>query len=266
MRISLGEGVGENMVWSPTHTVPAAGTASWDSPDPSRQPVSTLPGGSEVMVEQQLGDWILARTQSGWRGWVDGRQLIGIPRPLAPAPQQPDSTPAIVEGVPVAAASQPPVNAQTWQQAPYPMFAPPRKSRVPLVAAAICFLIVLVAAIGIGVVALQPSHSPLQGGSSAPGGNTAVTPNSGAWEATTDWGTFRFVVNGAGTGVNEYDLPGSTITTTDPAGYPITSGKWGSSLSSITIQGQFDSSTTASGTWKYVGRGGSGTWTATWVG
>jgi hypothetical protein len=260
------------MVWSPTHTVSAAGTASWDSPDPSRLPTSMLAGGAEIMVEQQLGDWILARTQSGSRGWVDGRQLIAIPQQLPPAPQQPDSTPAIVGVVPAAAASQPPVYAQTWQQAPYPMFAPPRKSRVPLVAAAICFLIVLVVAIGIGVVALQPSHSPSQGGSGAPGGNTAVTPNSGAWEATAEWGTFRFVVNDAGTGVNEYDLPGETITTTDPAGsfdpsgYPIRSGKWGSSLSSITIQGQFDSSTTASGTWKYVGRGGSGTWTATWVG
>jgi hypothetical protein len=41
-----------------------------------------------------------------------------------------------------------------------------RRSRVPIAAAAICLLIVIVAAIGIGVVALQPS----QAGSSAPGG------------------------------------------------------------------------------------------------
>jgi hypothetical protein len=82
------------MIWSPTHKVPAGGMAVWESPDPSRPPISALPGDTTVMEEQRAGDWVLARTQDGWRGWVDGRQLIPIPRPAAP-PEQPD-VPAII--------------------------------------------------------------------------------------------------------------------------------------------------------------------------
>ena len=83
------------MIWSPTHTVPAGGMAVWDYPDPSRPPVSALPGDTAVMEEQRAGDWVLARTQNGWRGWVDGRRLISIPGPAAPQEQQPD-VPVIV--------------------------------------------------------------------------------------------------------------------------------------------------------------------------
>jgi hypothetical protein len=78
------------MIWSPTHKVPAGGMAVWDYPDPSRPPVSTLAQDVAVMEEQRAGDWILARTQNGWRGWVDGRLLIAIPQPVAPQDQQSD--------------------------------------------------------------------------------------------------------------------------------------------------------------------------------
>jgi hypothetical protein len=86
------------MIWSPTHKAPPGGMAVWDSPDPSRPPVSALPADTAVMEEQRAGDWVLARTQNGWRGWVDGRQLIATPRPAATADQQPD-VPMIIPAV-----------------------------------------------------------------------------------------------------------------------------------------------------------------------
>jgi hypothetical protein len=97
---------------------------------------------------------------------------------------------------------------------------------------------------------------------------TAVSknPKAGIWNATAEFGTFKFVVNAAGNGVNEYDFDGSTVTTDDESGYPIKDSKFGSNLSFIVITGTFSSSTSASGTWKYVQKGGSGTWTATWAG
>lgn len=89
-------------------------------------------------------------------------------------------------------------------------------------------------------------------------------PQPGIWNATAEFGEFIFVVNSTGTGVNEYDFGGINIKTSDDEGYPIKDSKFGSMLDFIMIEGKFDSSTTASGTWKYLKKGGSGTWTAIW--
>jgi hypothetical protein len=113
------------MIWSPTHTVPAGGMAVWNFPDPSRPPVSALPADTAVMEEQRAGDWVLARTQNGWRGWVDGRQLIAIPRPAAPGDQQPD-VPMIIPAAsaPGALTAQEPRGAQPGDAAARPVRAP----------------------------------------------------------------------------------------------------------------------------------------------
>ncbi|MGA2512629.1 MAG: HEAT repeat domain-containing protein [Candidatus Limnocylindrales bacterium] len=63
--------------WAPTHFVPAGGLPAWDYPDPSRQPLVVLNPGLGLVVDAAAGDWALVRAVNGWRGWVDGRRLVG---------------------------------------------------------------------------------------------------------------------------------------------------------------------------------------------
>ena len=62
--------------WMPTHLVPAGGMAAWDSPDPSRPPVSQLSARLELTVEANSGAWAQVRAANGWRGWVEDRLLV----------------------------------------------------------------------------------------------------------------------------------------------------------------------------------------------
>ena len=63
--------------WAPTHLVPPGGMTAWDAPDPSRPPIYNLPERLELVVDSRSGAWALVRAVNGWRGWVDGRRLVG---------------------------------------------------------------------------------------------------------------------------------------------------------------------------------------------
>jgi HEAT repeat protein len=63
--------------WAPTHLVPHEGMAFWQSPDPTRPAGGQLPANGELMVEAASGAWAQVRAVNGWRGWVDGRLLVG---------------------------------------------------------------------------------------------------------------------------------------------------------------------------------------------
>ena len=65
--------------WAPTHRVPAAGMAAWETPDGSRPPIAQLPAYVELVVEANAGAWAQVRASNGWRGWVDGRLLTPVP-------------------------------------------------------------------------------------------------------------------------------------------------------------------------------------------
>ncbi len=64
--------------WLPTHLVPAGGVAAWAMPDPSQPPIARLSPGLELVVESRLEVWAFVRAVNGWRGWVDGRLLVGL--------------------------------------------------------------------------------------------------------------------------------------------------------------------------------------------
>jgi hypothetical protein len=66
-----------SIAWSPTHFVPAGGLQAWDYPDPTRPPQAALSAGLGVVIDAVAGDWALVRAVNGWRGWVDGRRLVG---------------------------------------------------------------------------------------------------------------------------------------------------------------------------------------------
>jgi hypothetical protein len=66
-------------MWNPTHLTPPAGLPAWTSPDPAFPPALVIPGGVELMVESQMGDWALIRGFNGWRGYVDARVLMQKP-------------------------------------------------------------------------------------------------------------------------------------------------------------------------------------------
>jgi len=51
--------------WTPTHLVPAGGTAAWDVPDPSRPPVSELPANLELTREVNSGAWAQVKAAPG---------------------------------------------------------------------------------------------------------------------------------------------------------------------------------------------------------
>jgi hypothetical protein len=64
--------------WTPTHLVPAGGMWAWASPDPSRPPTVALAERLPLVVEGRAGDWAKVVAVNGWRGWVDGRLLVGL--------------------------------------------------------------------------------------------------------------------------------------------------------------------------------------------
>ncbi len=66
-----------SIAWSPTHFVPAGGLQAWDYPDPTRPPQAALSAGLGVVIDAVAGDWAFVRAVNGWRGWVDGRRLVG---------------------------------------------------------------------------------------------------------------------------------------------------------------------------------------------
>jgi hypothetical protein len=59
-------------VWAMT---PPTGVPAWASPTPGLPPVTTIPAGVQLRVEQRVGDWAMVRASNGWTGWVDARQL-----------------------------------------------------------------------------------------------------------------------------------------------------------------------------------------------
>ena len=73
-------------VWTPTHRVPAAGSACWQSPDTSGPPLAVrLDPGLEVRLVEREGGWGHVECSNGWWTWVDGRSLEQLP-PAVPAP------------------------------------------------------------------------------------------------------------------------------------------------------------------------------------
>ena len=103
----------------------------------------------------------------------------------------------------------------------------------------------------------------------------------GVWSATAGFGTFQLTVNSSGTAITQiaytfqsWQCGGATrsggVTVTPGSGWPITDRQFSfqNDLSAIhlsmTIQGSFTSSTTASGSWSgnSYGTTCSGTWTA----
>lgn len=62
--------------WAPTHFVPPSGMPYWSEPDGRMAPVGQLDAYLELAVESTVGVWAQVRAVNGWRGWVDGRQLV----------------------------------------------------------------------------------------------------------------------------------------------------------------------------------------------
>jgi hypothetical protein len=56
---------------------------AWAQPDPASPPAVSVPGNVDLMVENRVGDWALARAANGWRGFVDARTLVARPDPSA---------------------------------------------------------------------------------------------------------------------------------------------------------------------------------------
>jgi hypothetical protein len=71
-----------------THHVPAAGLATWPSPDPTQMQGPRLVPALDVQVTERLGEWAHVSCSNGWSAWVDGRQLV----PIGPAASTPSAT------------------------------------------------------------------------------------------------------------------------------------------------------------------------------
>lgn len=70
--------------FTPTHTAPASGLATYERPDPQLPPNASLDAGLEVQVIERLGQWARVLCSNGWSAWVDGAYLL--PMAAAPAP------------------------------------------------------------------------------------------------------------------------------------------------------------------------------------
>jgi hypothetical protein len=133
-----------------------------------------------------------------------------------------------------------------------------------IVGGIILLLIICVCLVGGGLIAAKIIRD---GGIPNTGINNGfVTPKPGLWRASSEFGPFTFVVSTHGAGINQFDFGGVNIKTDDEEGYPIRNSSFKSSLDFIWIEGTFTSGTAASGTWRYLKKGGSGKWTATWAG
>lgn len=75
-----------NGPFSPTHSVPPGGTATWPTPDPSRPAAGRLDPGLPVQVVASAGAWAQVRCSNEWVAWVDGRTLVPWGTPPAVHP------------------------------------------------------------------------------------------------------------------------------------------------------------------------------------
>jgi hypothetical protein len=65
----------------PTHRVPAAGLATYPTPDPAATRGPSLESGLDVQVLEQRPDgWARIGCSNGWTTWGDGRLLSSLPR------------------------------------------------------------------------------------------------------------------------------------------------------------------------------------------
>jgi hypothetical protein len=82
--------------WTATHAVPAGGLDAWGRPDGAVAPLTHLAAGVQLsVVESQPNGWTHVVGANGWRGWVDGRRLVGAASgpPRAPSSTRPVDAP-----------------------------------------------------------------------------------------------------------------------------------------------------------------------------
>lgn len=103
------------VTWEPTDEVPPTGLAAYAEPDPSLTPSTSLSAGLRLHRIEDRGAWAKVAADNGWSAWVDGRLLVPLGAPSAPAPP---------------AAPQPAAPAATPQAAPAP-FEPPAPAAAP---------------------------------------------------------------------------------------------------------------------------------------
>lgn len=65
-------------VWRATHVVADGGLPAYGEADPAAPPVAHLEPGVELRVVREWGAWAEVLAENGWRGWVDGRLLVGL--------------------------------------------------------------------------------------------------------------------------------------------------------------------------------------------
>jgi hypothetical protein len=70
------------MTFVPTHTVPAAGMATWPNPDATAPQGPVLAAHLDVRVDRWWGDWAEVTCANGWTAWVNGRQLVSAASPV----------------------------------------------------------------------------------------------------------------------------------------------------------------------------------------
>src|SRR5512140_3590215 len=63
-------------VWNFTHSVPPQGISAWAQPNPALAPIMTIPGGVQLIVLGQAGDWAQVAAANGFSGFVDARLLV----------------------------------------------------------------------------------------------------------------------------------------------------------------------------------------------
>ena len=73
--------------WVATHRAPNDGLSVWAQPDPSAEPTRSIESGTAVQLAETRGDWAEVVGATGWRGWVDARQLEAF------VPSQTEATP-----------------------------------------------------------------------------------------------------------------------------------------------------------------------------
>ena len=63
------------MAWRATHRTPPEGLQIWPIPDPAAAAI-VLPGGVDLALLQQRGDWAMVSARNGFVGYVDARLLV----------------------------------------------------------------------------------------------------------------------------------------------------------------------------------------------
>lgn len=86
-------------IWTPTHRVPATGSACWAAPDGAQPPLAArLDAGLEVRLVERRGDWAHVECSNGWTAWVDARLLEQLTPPAPPPPPEPVAPPPSAGG------------------------------------------------------------------------------------------------------------------------------------------------------------------------